>query len=401
VLLRPLPLPEADHIVRLQEQHDHMANLTGATFHDVRERNHVFSAVAAYRIFSQNLSDLSHIAAPEEIDTAFVSQDFFTLIQTQPLLGHGFSPQQFHQGAEETILLSHGLWQRHFGSDHEIVGKSVVLHGEARTVVGVMPSGFSFPDQVQAWAPLTEQTAFPQNRRAHLFTVLARVKSGVAAAGVSSDLQTIAAAIQREDHPVDPGFIFSEQPLRENMVANVRPALLLLLGAVGFVLLIACVNVANLLFSRSVARQKEIAIRSALGADRFRLVRQFLAESMLLGASGGVLGYLAGFGLANLLASAFPYAIPRLEIFSLDLRIILFVLAVSLLSSILFGVFPAVQLSGVHLHSQLSEGVRTTGSVTRQRIRSVLVIGEVALYSDRDEDMVAHAVGTYSIPPQR
>jgi len=345
----------------------------------VREGNHVFSDVAAYRIFSQNLSDVSHAAAPEEIDTAFVSEDFLSLLRTQPALGSGFTPAQFHTGAEGTVLLSQGLWQRHFGSDPNIVGKAVVLHGEPRVVAGVMPPGFSFPEQAQAWVPLTEEGALPQNRRAHLFTTLARVKLGVSATAVSGDLQTLAAAIQRDNHDVDPGFVLSAQPLRENMVANVRPALLLLLGAVGFVLLIACANVANLLFSRSVARQREIAVRAALGADRFRLVRQFLAESLLLGGAGGVLGCLAGFWAAKLLAAAYPGAIPRLEAPRLDPHVILFVLAVSFFSAILFGVFPAVQFSNVNLRGQLAEGGRTTGSVARHRVRSSLVIGEVAL----------------------
>ena len=179
VLLNPLPLHQPGQIVRLQELHQRPTNVTGATFRDVRERNRVFSQVAAYRIFSQNLSDTRQAAPPEQIDTAFVSQDFFPLLAMTPFLGTGFTAEQFHQNAGGVVILSYGLWQHHFGSDREIVGKMITLHGEPRLVAGVMPVGFSFPEAVQAWAPLTDDLAFPENRRAHLFTTLARVKPGV------------------------------------------------------------------------------------------------------------------------------------------------------------------------------------------------------------------------------
>ena len=379
VLLNPLPLHQHGQIVRLQEVHQRPMNVTGATFRDVRERNRVFSQVAAYRIFSQNLSDTRQAAPPEQIDTAFVSQDFFPLLAVSPLLGTGFTADQFHKNAAGAVLLSYGLWQHHFASDREIVGKIITLHGEPHLVAGVMPMGFSFPEEVQAWTPLSDDLAFPENRRAHLFTTLARVKAGVSMEAVRADLRAISAQVQQENHDLDPGFTFHAQRLQDSLVSSVRPALLILMSAVGFVLLIACANVANLLLTRAVARQKEVAIRSALGATRFRLARQFLTESVLLGLLGGTAGYLLGIWAVKILYASYPDAIPRLAAPVFNLPVLLFVFAVSLLASILSGSIPAMQPAGLNLQVQLAEGSRTTGTLRHQLVRSFLVIAEVAL----------------------
>lgn len=379
VLLRPLPFWHPGQIMRLQEYHQHPANLTGATFRDVRERNRVFSQVADYRIFSQNLSDTRQAAPPEQIDTAFVSQDFLPLLGVTPLLGPGFTPDQFRENAERVVILSYGLWRQHFGSDRGIVGQMITLHGEPHRVAGVMPMGFSFPEAVQAWVPLTEDMAFAQNRRAHLFTTFTRIRTGVSMEAVRADLQAISVQVQQENHDVDPGFTFRAERLQDSLTSSVRPTILILFGAVAFVLLIACANVANLLLSRSVARQKEIALRAALGATRLRMARQFFTESAFLGLLGGATGCLLGLWSVKVLYATYPAAIPGLTSPVIDLQVLLFVFAVSLLASILFGSIPAMQFSETNLHTRLVEGGRNTASVRRQRLRSFLVISEVAL----------------------
>jgi putative ABC transport system permease protein len=379
VLFDPLPLHQPGQIVRLQEFHQRPMNVTGATLRDVRERNRVFSQVAAYRIFSQNLSDPRQAAPPEQIDTAFVSQDFLPLLAMTPFLGTGFTAEQFHKNAGGAVILSYGLWQHHFGSDREIAGKVITLHGVPHLVAGVMPMGFSFPEAVQAWAPLTDDLAFPENRRAHLFTALARVKPGVSMEVVRADLEAISAQVQQENQNIDPGFTFHAERLQDNLVSSLRPALLILMSAVGFVLLIACANVANLLLTRAVTRQKEIAIRSALGATRLRLARQFLTESVLLGLLGGTAGCQLGLWAVKVLYAAYPGAIPRLTSPAINVQVLLFVFAVSLLTSILSGSILAVQPPALNLQVQLAEGSRTTGTLRHQQVRSSLVITEVAL----------------------
>jgi len=309
VLFRPLPLRHPGQIVRLQEYHQHPANVTGATFRDVRERNRVFTQVAAYRIFSQNLSDTRQAVPPEQIDTAFVSQDFLLLLGVTPFLGPGFTQEQFRKNAESVVILSYGLWRHHFGSDRETVGKMITLHGEPHRVVGVMPMGFSFPETVQAWAPLTEDMVFPQNRRAHLFTTLARVKAGVSREAVQADLQAISLQVQQENHDVDPGFTFRAERLQDNLVSSVRPILLILLGAVAFVLLIAG-RVGQATHSTQILRRQQDCGRMVGNScTRFRLARQLLTESMLLGLLGGATGCLLGLWSVKVMYAAYPGAI--------------------------------------------------------------------------------------------
>ena len=264
-LFRPLPLRQPGQIVRLQEYHQRPANVTGATFRDVRERNRVFSHVAAYRIFSQNLSDTRQAVPPEQIDTAFVTQDFLPLLGVAPFLGSGFGQEEFRENAEQVVILDYGLWQHHFGSARDIVGRLITLHGTPHRVAGVMPMGFSFPESVQAWAPLTDNMAFPQNRRAHLFTTLAREKAGISREAVNADLQTIAAQVQQENHDVDPEFTFRAERLQDNLVSSVRPTLLILLGG-GCLRALDCMRECRQPFALAVGRTS----KGNRGAFRFR-----------------------------------------------------------------------------------------------------------------------------------
>ncbi|HXY11487.1 MAG TPA: ABC transporter permease [Terriglobales bacterium] len=378
-LFRRLQLNRPNAILRLEEYHQRSANLTGATFRDVREQNRVFSQVAAYRIFSQNLSDQRHEVPPEQIDTAFVSQDFLPLVGVTPFAGQGFTPEQFCENAEGAVILSYGLWQHRFGSDREIVGKSVTLHGTPHIVAGVMPMGFSFPEGAQAWAPLTEDLAFPENRRAHLFTTLARVKTGTSMDSVHAELQAISNWIQQENRGIDPGFVLGATRLRENLVAAVRPTLLILSGAVALVLLMACANLASLLLSRSAMRNQEVAVRAALGASRLRLGRQFLTETVLLGLLGGTAGCFLGLISVKALFAVYPGAMPRLASPAIDWQVLIFVVSVSLSASILGGSIPAFESTRPDLQVRLADSGRSTSSIHRRHFRSLLVIAELTI----------------------
>ena len=383
VLLRPLPFPESSRILRVQEIHGRFgtkpANLTGATFEDLREHAHSFSQTAAYRVFNLNLSDHRAGVAPEEITTAFITKDFLALLRVSPARGHPLSDDNFRIGGSRAVLLSHGLWMRHFGGDPNVIDSVVELHGKAYTVAGVMPPGMKFPDDTQAWTALTDADRVPQNRRSHLFTTLARLRDGVSLETARAETTAIAAGIERENPNIDPGLVFRIEPLQQNIVAGIRPALLMLLGAVALVMLIACSNVANLLLSRSVARHRDMAVRAALGASPLRLLRQCMTESMLLAVAGGALGYMVGLGGVRVLATAYPGAIPGLSLPGLDLRIFGFALAASVVAAFLFGTIPAWQFANPNLREQLVEIGRGGDTTERRRARSVLVVAEVAI----------------------
>lgn len=379
VLLKPLPLNDPASLVRVQEQHRRPMNITGATFHDLHERSQSFAQLAAYRIFSRNVTDEAQHAFPEQVDTAFVSPDFFALAGVRLQLGREFSRDSYLGNASEKVILGDLLWRRMFGADPGIVGKRVLFHGALAEVAGVMPPEFSFPENVQAWVPLTEEASFARNRRAHLYTTLGRLKPGVSLQQARAELQTLARTIDADNHGVDPTISLVANNLQESMVGDVRPALLILLGAVGFVLLIACANVANLLLSRAVARQKDVAIRTALGASRRRMLWQMFSENLVLAVAGGVLGIALGLWTVKLISTSYPGAIPRLAGVSADWRVLVFVAFVSVLSALIAGVAPAVQLLRVDPLGALQSSARTTESFGRRRLRSSLLVAEIAM----------------------
>jgi putative ABC transport system permease protein len=379
VLLRPLPLSDPESLVRIQEQHRRPQNVTGATFHDLHQRSRTLEALFAYRIFTRNVTDAGQQAFPEQVDAAFVSHDFFKVAGIAPTVGRMFSSNEFRKDGPSAVILSDRLWRHMFAADRNIVGQTILFHGEPAQVVGVMPPGLSFPEDVQAWSPLTEDNAFQQNRRAHLFTTIGRLKPGVTLEQGRAELAAIGKTIEADNHAADPGLMFLGEDLQTSIVGDVRPALLILLGAVGFVLLIACGNVANLLLARAVGRQKDLAIRTALGASRWQLIRLLLSESLMLATGGGMLGVLFGLLAVRWIATSFPGSIPRLNSAALDWRVMLFAIAVSLTSALIAGLAPAWQFSHVDPLTALNSSARGTESPARRRIRSALLVAEVAL----------------------
>ncbi|MBZ5720392.1 MAG: ABC transporter permease [Acidobacteriia bacterium] len=376
-LLRPLPYKNPEAIVHISDRHSAEAfHLAGATFRDLRDQNRVFSAVAAYRVIPVNFSDN---AEPERLQEAMVSADFFQVLAVRPLLGATFTDESFHQAAQGPVLLSYGVWQRRFASNAAVLGTSVLVQGEPRRIVGILPPGFDFPDSVGLWIPLAGEMALAENRRAHLFTVLARLRDGISLDQARANLQLLAQQIDQQNPGVDPGLNFTADRLHEHLVASSRPALLVLLGAVGLVLLIACVNVANLFLSRTAARQREFSIRTALGAGRVQLLRQVLAESLVIGTMSAVLGACFGFWSIKLLLAAYPEAVPLIGGLQLDLRVLAVIFVLAVLAAAVLAVVPVLQFARLGLSAALAEGARSSLSRRQHRVRSLLAVSEIAV----------------------
>ncbi len=385
VLLRPLPFFEPDRIMRVwataPERGLEFTSVSFQRFTSLAEQNQVFDEISAFTADNLNLTGVNE---PLQLNTARISAGFFDVLKVKPAIGRGFLPDEDRPGGAAVVIVSHGLWQRQFSSDPAIVGKTITLDNASYNVVGITPSDFSFfSSNVDIFVPrVFEPTFLPREaveRGAGYLNIAARLKSGVTLEQAQSELESIAQRDKSADRP-DLDFGLRVIPLPEQITGNVRPTLFILLGAVGFVLLIACSNVANLLLAKAVGRQKETAIRAALGASRGRLIRQFLTESILLAAIAGALGALMASWGVRLLVSAATGNIPRAAEISVDGRVLGFTILVSLLTGVVFGLVPALQASKTNLNDTLKDASRgTTGSLRRNRVRSALVIVEVAL----------------------
>ena len=385
VLLRPLPFPESERIIYFEGKNPAAgitdSNISYLDFTDWSQQTDLFASTAAYWTGNADLSGDG--AEPEAVPRAGVTTGFFSVLGVQPVLGRAIVPEDdkpatFNEGRGTVAIISHGLWKRRFGSDPAIVGRVVQMKSRPLTVIGVMPPGFEYPEQTQIWVNsavnLSEE---PRDHRA--WSAIARLNSNVDLRQAQTRVSAINAQLDKQFHETNKGWDVSLWTLHERLVREVKPSLLALLGAVGLVLLIACANVANLLLARSAARQKEIAIRAAMGASRTRVLRQMLTESILLSAIGGIAGLVLSIWLTDLLMSMLPEGAPRLEQIGIDYRVLTFALGISALTGILFGIVPALQASKLDVTSALKEGGRSGEGHRRTSARSLLLIGEVAL----------------------
>ncbi|HEX2095287.1 MAG TPA: ABC transporter permease [Longimicrobiaceae bacterium] len=381
VLLRPLPYRDADRIVTLWQRNlvtgDAKVEVSPANFMDWRDRSRSFSRMAAIEPYGL---DLTGLGEPVGLRTALVTEGYFEILGVGALLGRTLEPRDYAPGSERTVVIGYGLWQQRFGSDRGIIGRKLTLDGDPTTVVGVMPPEFRFPEEYrEVWAPLVYDENDRQRRGATYLQVVARLRPGVTPAQARGEMSGIAERLAGEYPRTNAEMRTSVVPLAEHLVGEVRPALLVLLGAVGFVLLIACANVASLFLARAAGRRREFAIRAAVGAARRRLVRQMVTESLLVALLGGAGGVLLAYWGIDLITGIIPEGLPRVDELRIDGRILLFALAASVLAAVLFGLTPSLQASRPDLQRFLADGGRGAPGSTRPRLRNALVVAETAL----------------------
>ncbi len=386
VLLRRLPYRTAERIVAIQEygKDGKRGQLTSANFLDLRAQNTVFEQLAAFKITTTNLA-LSDQA--ERLDLAQTNTNFFDVFGITPQYGRLFSPQDEQAGHAPVVILSDALWRRRFAADTSLVGKPITLDGTNYTVIGIAPPGFQYPNKTELWLPPLRLVPemFPgqdvtQTRRMGYLFAVALLKPGVSLQQAASEMETITGRLRQQYPDTNNNRFDRVVSLHEDVVGDTNKLLWLLLGAVTFVLLIGCANVANLLLASGASRQKEIVIRSALGASRWRVIRQLFTESTILALAGGAVGLLVAFWGLAAITKFLPADFPRLNEIHIDLRILGFTFAASVLTGIVFGLVPALQISRPDVQDAMREtGRGVSGSRRQNRLRQALIVAEVAL----------------------
>ena len=383
LLLKPLPFPELDRVVTIWDkvptrgvEHNEVAF---PNYIDWRDQNQSFEKLALYRWWSANLTG---VEPPERIQGFLVTGNFLDVIGTKPIMGRGFLEHENQPGSDGVAVITHSLWQRRFGGDPNIINKTIALNSITRTIIGVMPEHFNFPKGSEVYAPLPFTPGLANSRQNHSYYVIGRLKPGVSIQSAQSDIDTITARLEAQYPDTNTGLGANVYPIVKDTVRMYDTALWIMMGAVGFVLLIACANVANLMLARASGRQKEIALRSALGASRWRIIRQLLTESVIVALIGGAIGVLVAFWGIDVLRASNPAEASRFapgwHNLGINFPVLAFTLGLSFLSGLVFGLAPAWQVSKPDLNNALKEGGRHTSSGSH-RLRGSLVVFEIAL----------------------
>ena len=385
-LLRPLPYKDSQHLVEIYDTREQTVSSQFESSYpdylDWKQQNQVFASLAGY---SQNGTVLRGQGAPLILPSAVVSDDFFSTLGVKPLLGRDFQPGEDLASAPQTVILSHAFWQKHFGGKHDVIGQAVTLGNDQVSIIGVLPPDFHFapvadPD---VWQTLHAKGALRDRRNLHWLNVVARLKPEVSQDKAAAGMKVVMEGLEKQYPASNTKLRTTIVPLNEVIVGQIRPILLLLLGAVSLLLMIACSNVANLLLARALSRRREVAVRTALGASRWRLVRQMLTEGLLLSLTGAILGVVLAEWMVKGFVAAIPQTLldsmPYIKMMSIDWGVLLFALGVALFTGVLFALAPAFQLSGKHIHDAFRDGARGSQSIGWRRFASALVVAEVAI----------------------